>query len=453
MNTFKLGLALWLCLIHPTSVLADSSGPFPDGAFNKTHSSDTTLCQAYLQIPISISLESLCIIDTSLLEGALDLDIQDLDADSSITFGDFTPDLASVSHMLFVRDSIISLEGVFPTGLHAVEVTMTDTCGRVLRKFQRFQISDPNSFIPICKEVVTAIMEPLETSIDLDNDGITDYAAARLYPDQFLEAYNFDCSGERISKVPRFGPIDGLGYGISVMSIGEEDFLYVNCEYLDWSYFNPSTVELIVTNPEGIDRRCRSSIFVYNGGPGWPPCGHFEYTTTSIQVETADGIGIPDVEVKVEGDLNTSRHTSRGGYIGIANNPWLGEEKTISLKRDSDPSQGVSVTDITILRQHLLGISTLPSPWHLLAADVNNDQRLSLLDILEMQAVILAVKDQFSNNTSWRFFDGTTVFENPADPWSGQEYPTSWILPNDGFVEIGFIGVKIGDLNRNSIDH
>lgn len=451
MTTFKLGLVLWLGLVQPTFTFADSSGPFPEEDFNKARPSDTTLCQANLRVPITVPLYRLCVIDTSLLQGTLDLDIQDLNGDSSFTFIDFRPDLTEMTQMLFVQDSILGLEGVFPTGLHAVEITMTDTCGRMLRRFQRFQVSDTRSFIPICEEVVTAVMEPLETSIDLDNDGISDYAAASLYADQFLEAYNFDCSGQRISKVPKFGSIDGLGYGISVMSTGEESFLYVNCQYLDWSFFNPSTVELIITNAEGVDRRCKSSIFVLNRGEDWPPCGHFEYTTTSIQVETAYGIGIPDVEVKVEGDLYPSRHTTRSGYASITNNPWLGEEKTISLKRDSDPVQGVSVTDISILRQHLLGISILPSPWHLLAADVNNDQRLSLLDILEMQAIILAVKDQFSNNTSWRFFEDTIIFENPADPWSGQEFPTSWILPNDGFLNVGFVGVKIGDLDNSAL--
>lgn len=452
MNTFKLGLAFWLWLIHPTFVLADSSRVFPDEVLNESCLIDRVSCEASVQIPISIPIQQLCFFDTSLLKSSIDLDIQDIDGDSRLNLNDFSPDLRGANHLFVLRDSIFSFEGVLPLGQHALEVNLTDTCGRMYRRFERFQISNPDSYTAMCRSIVPAFLELVQPPSDINNDGITDFAAARLFPSQFLEEHDFDCSGEKVAVHARFGIVDGVGFGLSLLNDGQGDYIFLNCAYWDWSFFHPSEVELIVTTNQGTEHRCRSSINVVNGGEGWPPCGHFEYTTTSIQVETADGIAIPDVEVKVEGDLNPSRHTTRDGYTSIYNNPWLGEEKTISLNRDSDPGQGVSVTDITVLRQHLLGISILPSPWHLLAADVNNDQRLSLLDILEMQAIILAVKDQFSNNTSWRFFDATTVFENPANPWSGQDFPTSWILPNEGFLNVGFVGVKIGDLNMNALE-
>jgi hypothetical protein len=87
----------------------------------------------------------------------------------------------------------------------------------------------------------------------------------------------------------------------------------------------------------------------------------------------------------------------------------------------------------------------LKSPYKIIAADVNNDKDVSVVDLVELRKLILGVYDKLPDNTSWKFIPKSFVFSEPKTPWV---YPTEEIVDHmqEGLVK-DFIGVKIGDVN------
>ena len=45
-----------------------------------------------------------------------------------------------------------------------------------------------------------------------------------------------------------------------------------------------------------------------------------------------------------------------------------------------------------------------------IAADINNDQRISAVDILMLRSRLLGIIDNFPNNTDWKFLDAKQSF-------------------------------------------
>ena len=91
-------------------------------------------------------------------------------------------------------------------------------------------------------------------------------------------------------------------------------------------------------------------------------------------------------------------------------------------------------------------MNTLDSPYQLIAADANNNQLISTMDILAIRKVILQMEDTFPNNTSWRFVDADFMFPDPSSPWGFPEY-IDYLHLESNQIYTDFIGVKIGDVN------
>ena len=58
-----------------------------------------------------------------------------------------------------------------------------------------------------------------------------------------------------------------------------------------------------------------------------------------------------------------------------------------------------------MIQRHILGTETFPSPWHLLAADVNGDHRVTAADIAAVRKLILGVDGKYKriddNEENW----------------------------------------------------
>ena len=59
------------------------------------------------------------------------------------------------------------------------------------------------------------------------------------------------------------------------------------------------------------------------------------------------------------------------------------------LIKNDDPKNGVSTKDLVMIQKHLLGIELLVDPHDFIAADINNDGKISARDLLELRKLIL----------------------------------------------------------------
>ena len=96
-------------------------------------------------------------------------------------------------------------------------------------------------------------------------------------------------------------------------------------------------------------------------------------------VLTADGLSIPDVRVSLTGDMIASFLTGSDGRFVFEN---LDPNGTYSIELDKNtiPSNGLSATDLVILRNHIVGRQELTNEFALLSGDVNGDGRISSVD-------------------------------------------------------------------------
>jgi len=123
------------------------------------------------------------------------------------------------------------------------------------------------------------------------------------------------------------------------------------------------------------------------------------------------------------------------------------QEYTVAAHKENDPANGISTFDLVVMAQHVLGINPLSTPYKLIAADVNMDEEIDILDLIELRELILYTIQDFTVNESWRFIDAEYEFPDPRNPWL-ETIPSSHTMDlgtEDAVVD--FIAVKIGDLD------
>jgi hypothetical protein len=174
-------------------------------------------------------------------------------------------------------------------------------------------------------------------------------------------------------------------------------------------------------------------------------------TTTAIGrvsglVTTQYTTPVPAVRMQLGGsDLEYQMTNSEGAYAFSAM-PTSGDYMVKPYKND-DVLNGVSTLDLILIQRHILKLDELHSNFDLIAADINNDDRINVLDLLELRKVILGINSEFKNNTSWKMVDRTYEFPIVDNPFA-EDYPMEYELEAlNGNRVVDFIGVKIGDVN------
>ena len=113
------------------------------------------------------------------------------------------------------------------------------------------------------------------------------------------------------------------------------------------------------------------------------------------------------------------------------------------LTNNSDFLAGVNVGDIISVMNQITKKKILTDPISLIAADVNNDGKISVSDIVEIRKLILGKTDAFSSGKSWKFIDATfPLFVN--NWYLANEIVTS-SAANNFYNE--FTVVKMGDVS------
>lgn len=170
--------------------------------------------------------------------------------------------------------------------------------------------------------------------------------------------------------------------------------------------------------------------------------------TISGYVKTESGAGVNNVSVSLTGSASETTSTDASGYYEF-NNLTPGGNYTISPEKDVFPLNGVSVADVILLSKHILGLQPLGSPYKMIAGDVNNDKKLTTIDLIHLRKLILAIDTAFVANTSWRFVWADYTFPVPTNPWfepfiegGGSDFEED--------TQIDFVAIKIGDVNGSA---
>jgi len=171
-------------------------------------------------------------------------------------------------------------------------------------------------------------------------------------------------------------------------------------------------------------------------------CETGQMALISGRTYTIQGDMIEDVTI-----TNNSRSTttnSAGEYLFADNE--LFNNYTLQPSLDDDYSNGLSVSDLVILEDIVLGLRGLDNPYLKIAADINNDGRISALDLQQLRLLLLGHSDNFENQ-SWRFIVAGYEFVDENKPYDFEDIIHITNLVQN-VQDQDWIGVKIGDLNN-----
>jgi len=168
------------------------------------------------------------------------------------------------------------------------------------------------------------------------------------------------------------------------------------------------------------------------------------------RIATEANLTMEEVDVKLE-NSSTPMHymTDQNGLYAFENLPMYDDFNLIPTFED-EILNGVSTADILLIQRHILDIDRLDSPYKIIAADVNNSENITGVDIIELRKIILGLKDEFSNSTVWRFVDPTTGMTDPENPFPYSENMSLIDLDYNAY-NMDFVGVKTGDVNYSAL--
>ncbi|NNE13855.1 MAG: hypothetical protein HKN51_02685 [Saprospiraceae bacterium] len=344
-----------------------------------------------------------------------------------------------------------------------------DGCGNTVSATRYFQITDKKPPTPYCLNLSTAVMENGEVelwAIDF-NVGSFDNCSN---PEDLL--FTFTDVAPPARKDEEYDSNNDLMWYNGT-------FWYYNSEEIDlatgageyekqdsyggevhrWEPALRSAGKIFTTSDADATGMVQVPIYVWDGCANIDFClinlrlvdnGGGGQAMVSGQMKTELGESIENVMTSLSGPVNFSSQvlTNANGEYAFQDTPFDADYK-ISGSKNDDFLNGVSTLDLVLMQRHILGQKMLDSPYKMIAADVNNDNSISAVDLLDVRKLILGVYSEFPNNTSWKFIDEALVLDINL-PWNYNES----ILINDlnqDMIGEDFIGVKIGDVNCSAV--
>ncbi|MEZ4991464.1 MAG: T9SS type A sorting domain-containing protein [Saprospiraceae bacterium] len=323
------------------------------------------------------------------------------------------------------------VKGNFPMGLHYIVVRVSDGCGNRTEKRIPFEVIDCKAPTPVCLNGLAVELMPVIPVVDMNGDGVPDPGAVTVWASDFIASPITDCTGDVIYSINRVGE----------PKVKDQTGLVLTC------YDDATTlIEIWAYDGAGNSDLCETYVLVQdnqvscNGG-----LGHLSGAISTEDAEAMEGV---DVELS-GGQFMAMQTKADGNYSFEDLEP--GFDYTVTPNHDKDYLNGLSTFDLVLMTKHALGLQPLDSPYKRIAADVNNDQRITALDAIAMRRMLLHITDEFENNTSWRFIPADYIFPDPENPWK-EAFPEVIninALPGDLEAQ-DFIALKVGDIDLNA---
>lgn len=362
----------------------------------------------------TIRLSGIDICENSKNNSLLDWSVQFLDGHNNPTF----------SYTGNERD--IATPMARPGTIMPITIRLIDACGNESQKDVILEYIDAKSPVPIC-------VGALQTTVS--NDNVID-----------IWASDFD-----------FGSYDNCGNIQSVTAVfsGEtplrphdDDFesqrnLQYSCDSLSMT----TDLDIWFWDESGNGDFCQSSLLILD------ECTQVEQGRAvhiGGQITSIQGQMMKGVMLNIDSELSEypkSIPSTSDGLYSFDSNP-VGFDYSISAVKDKDYLNGITTLDVLRIQQHVTGEHVITDPYLFIAADVNNDEDITALDIVSLRNALLGLSRRFPNNSSWRFVDQSSEMDIERI-WPFKERINHFNVDGDEMTS-DFMGIKIGDLNMSA---
>ena len=308
-------------------------------------------------------------------------------------------------------------------GIYIIEWTVHDGCANFDYDIQSIEVRNTKTPSPVCIHGLSANLVPM----DLDNDGEPESEMVQLWASDFDAKSYHNCGNDIVLSLSSDTTITNVIYdcddiGINMVQLWVTDVITGAQDYCS------TFVDIQDNNSLDVCEPMEENRVVIEGDI---------YTEYTDEIEgVAVNLGIPELDALTD---------ELGSYAFGAMVP--GGSYSISPNKNLNHLNGVSTLDLIYIQKHILGMEQLDSPYKLIAADVDNNEDISAIDLIELRKLILGIYVELPGNSSWRFIDALYDFPDIQDPWAA-EFPEKYIIEDlTSDMDIDFIGVKIGDVN------
>jgi hypothetical protein len=207
-------------------------------------------------------------------------------------------------------------------------------------------------------------------------------------------------------------------------------------------------VTVFATDKDGNQSKCNTFIMVTDNKN---LCPLRTEETSSIRVAgkitTDDNINLRDVKINIikDDELIKQLNSDKDGNFSLDN---LVKNQNYMLKPNNNIEwmNGISTMDLLLIQRHILGLGRLNTPYKLIAADVNNDEKINATDLVLLRKLILGITTDIPGNESWRFINKNVAMADTNHPWPLTSEVKFDALAVDK-TNADFIGIKTGDVN------
>ncbi len=312
----------------------------------------------------------------------------------------------------------IDPSGFYPIGIYTIALSATDACNNSSQASFRVEVRDTSSQVFACRNV-ERIIQPT---------GIVSVNAREL-----VGYFGNNCASTFNARVVMSR--QGLD------TVSSKVYTCDNLTLVGQELLKRDTLTIQVYSGNTLLHSCSAVLTIKAGGN----CQNFFALKNNVRTITEEVVPNFSISLMTGGKELVKKMTDDKGQTTI--NAPQGVDMMIVPFKNDDHLNGVNTLDLVQMQRHILGISKFRSPYHMIAADVNNDKKISISDIVEMRSLILGVKENFSNHTSWVAIDGDYSFAS-VDGALEEDYPQHLELDQiNKDMDLSFVGVKIGDVD------
>ncbi|MBT8233846.1 MAG: T9SS type A sorting domain-containing protein, partial [Saprospiraceae bacterium] len=314
--------------------------------------------------------------------------------------------------------------GAYPYGTHEINWTVMDGCGNTDSCVKVITVIDNLPPTPYCHgQIVIPISDPEGVEIwasDLDLGSFDNCPTNPVY-------FSF---AENILVANRLLTCDDLDSSSNIGNLVVDLWVYDN--------INPSLAN---------KSNCIVSIILQDNSD---VCGSGTSNSVSAisgSVRTESLEMIDEVEISIASASMSDNMMSSTGEFAF-DNLAMYKDYNVNAFKDDNYLSGVSTLDLVLIQRHILGLQKLDSPYKVIAADINDSETITAIDLIELRKLVLGIYEDLPNNYSWRFVESSFNFVDPQHPFPYNEsvnVDNLEKLVNDA----DFVGVKIGDVNNS----
>lgn len=317
---------------------------------------------------------------------------------------------------------------------HTVTWRVSDGCGNFKTCTSSFMVIDNIPPTPYCVNLSTALMENGQVELwacDFDLGAFDNCTLA--------ENLRFTFTDVNPDDDPSYNPLTKCSSKI------------FTCDDIIAAGGSVVELDVYVWDEKDNSDFCTVFLTLVDNNDSCEDVGNSPMAQIGGQISNAYGQALENVEVSLtrmaQPEFPNVKKTDNSGHFMFDNNPMY-QAYQLNGHNNANPLNGVSTLDILLIQRHILGLDRLDSPHKLIAADVNNDESISSIDLLELRKLILGIYDEFPENESWRFIDDAGIL-NVQNPWPVPDVRYIGDLDNN-LMQENFTGIKIGDVNNSA---